>query len=370
MSAPRPSRWRAGPPSETEAQPLDRGFIITIIAAAGVVIFLYMVRQILLPFVAAGMAAIVFTPLVTWGARRSGLPRALCAVVVFLVLAGLGAAVGSLIGPPIARRVGGVIADLPRIVQSLVGGLLGGRTIEVAGQPLGAQQLSAAILQQLGGMAQPSGLASTAGAGVAGATYFILSWVLLCYFLISGPRLAAGLAWMAPPPHRALASEIWRRLERVLRRYFIGIGLVVVYASIAAYLGLGFALRLHDALLLAVMTGLLEIVPVAGPITSAVIAGVAAVGEAKSGTAILAYLAYAILLRLSIDQFVGPLVLGRAARLHPTLVIFCFLAGALLFGITGVIMAVPVALAVKVTLATLYGEEDPHAAARALEADA
>ena len=59
-------------------------------------------------------------------------------------------------------------------------------------------------------------------------------------------------------------------------------------------------------------------------------------------------------LRLSIDQLVGPLVLGNAARVHPTLVIFCFLAGGALFGIVGVILAVPVALTVKVTLATIY----------------
>ena len=52
----------------------------------------------------------------------------------------------------------------------------------------------------------------------------------------------------------------------------------------------------------------------------------------------------------------GPLALGRAGRIHPVLVIFCFLAGGLLFGVAGVIMAVPVALAIRAILATLYGE--------------
>jgi len=49
-------------------------------------------------------------------------------------------------------------------------------------------------------------------------------------------------------------------------------------------------------------------------------------------------------------------LLGNAARVHPTLVIFCFLAGGALFGIVGVILAVPVALTVKVVLATIYDE--------------
>jgi predicted PurR-regulated permease PerM len=55
----------------------------------------------------------------------------------------------------------------------------------------------------------------------------------------------------------------------------------------------------------------------------------------------------------------GPVVLGQAARLHPVVIIFCFLSGGLLFGIAGVIMAVPVALALKVSLATLYDEAIP-----------
>src|SRR5262249_3857130 len=59
---------------------------------------------------------------------------------------------------------------------------------------------------------------------------------------------------------------------------------------------------------------------------------------------------------ISIDEVLAPVVLGRAARLHPVVVIFCIPAGALLYGVAGVIMAVPCALAVRVTLARLYEE--------------
>ena len=93
-----------------------------------------------------------------------------------------------------------------------------------------------------------------------------------------------------------------------------------------------------------------------GPAASAVIAGLVAIQEAKSIWSILAYVIYASALRLSIDQLVGPLVLGNAGRIHPALVIFCFLAGGVLFGVAGVILAVPAALTVKVVLATIYDE--------------
>jgi predicted PurR-regulated permease PerM len=62
--------------------------------------------------------------------------------------------------------------------------------------------------------------------------------------------------------------------------------------------------------------------------------------------------------QLSIDQLLGPIVLGSAARAHPVVVIFCLLAGGALFGIVGVILAVPAALVVRTTLAILYDEAE------------
>ena len=85
-------------------------------------------------------------------------------------------------------------------------------------------------------------------------------------------------------------------------------------------------------------------------------AGLVAVQQAASPWNIWAYVGYAVALRLSIDQLVGPLVLGKAARVHPVVVIFGFLVGGALFGIAGMILAVPFALLIKVTLSVLYRE--------------
>ena len=86
-------------------------------------------------------------------------------------------------------------------------------------------------------------------------------------------------------------------------------------------------------------------------------AGLISLRTATGIGSIFAYAAYATLLRLSIDQLFGPIVLGRAAHVHPVLIIFCFLAGGVVLGIAGIILAVPVALLVKSTLATIYGDE-------------
>jgi predicted PurR-regulated permease PerM len=93
----------------------------------------------------------------------------------------------------------------------------------------------------------------------------ILTGVLLFYFLLDTQRIAQGLLWLAPPGRRPFIRHLWRELEPILRRYFIGIAVVVTYAAIAAYIGLGLILHLHHAVLLALLTGILELVPIVGP---------------------------------------------------------------------------------------------------------
>jgi predicted PurR-regulated permease PerM len=134
---------------------------------------------------------------------------------------------------------------------------------------------------------------------------------------------------------------------------------VVIYATVASYVGLGFFLGIQHAVLLALLTGVLETVPVIGPTSAAFIAGLVSLQTATGIMSIVNYALYATALRLSIDQLLGPVVLGTAAHVHPVLIIFCFLAGGIVFGIPGVILAVPVALLIKSTLATLYGDEGP-----------
>ena len=151
-------------------------------------------------------------------------------------------------------------------------------------------------------------------------------------------------------------ARIWTRLDPGLLRYFIGVLAIVVYATVAAYIGLGVILGINHAVFLAVLTGFVEIVPVVGPTSAAILAGLVSLRTATGLISIVEYAAYATLLRLSIDQIVGPIVLGRAAHVHPVLIIFCFLAGGVVLGIPGVILAVPVALVVKSTLATVYGD--------------
>ena len=94
-----------------------------------------------------------------------------------------------------------------------------------------------------------------------------------------------------------------------------------------------------------------------GPIASFILFGLLAVQQTAYGQ-IIGFGIFAIALRLSIDQLVGPLVLGKAAEIPALVVIFAFLVGGTLYGLLGVILAIPTAAAIKIVLANIYGDAE------------
>jgi predicted PurR-regulated permease PerM len=336
----------------------------TLFVLLGISIFLYATRLILLPFVLAGVLAYICTPLIEWLASRVRLPRTLFAVGVFLLILLFLSVLGKLGLPPLAGEIARVVTDFQGTVDALVRGAIGRDSITLLGQTMNAAEISRSAVSGIRNWIEQAGrltdLTLWSFAWLFGG---LLTLVLLFYFLVSGPQVARGLWWLVPPGHRPLIQHIWSRVDPLLKRYFLGVIAVVAYAALAAYVGLGLVLGIRHAVFLAMMTGILEMIPVIGPASAAVIAGLVAVRHATGIGPIIAYAIYATCLRLSIDQLIGPLALGTAARLHPALVIFCFLSGGILFGIVGIILSVPAVLALRTTLGILYDE--PERLARA-----
>jgi len=340
---------------KASGEPLDKTYVTAAIAVIGLFVFLYLIKIILMPFVLAGIVAYICTPLVEWLNRRLRLPRLAAVSLVFVALAGSAGVIGLLAVPPLLREVTGVASNFQSIFTLLVQRLVGNGTVPVLGQTMTAAQIASSVTSGLRDFLQQNGrVLLFASEGIAAFFAFFLGWVLLFYFLADGPRVGRGLFWLIPPSQRRVTNRVWPVLDAILRRYFVGIAIVVAYASIASYLGLGLFLHLDHAVVLAILTGLLETIPVVGPAASAIIAGLVALNHATAFSNIIAFGFYLAALRISIDQMLGPLVLGAAARIPPVLVIFCFLSGAVLFGIAGVILAVPVALTIKVVLEAVY----------------
>jgi predicted PurR-regulated permease PerM len=359
----RPAGKRARRNPRVARQQLDETFTVTAIAALGaVIIFFYLVRSILLPFVLAGVVGYVATPAIEFATRQTRLPRLLWALLIFSFIVTLAALLCWLSVPVLAQGAGVIAGDPRETIESLVHQVLGDNTVHLFGQSMNSSQIAEAMVTMardwVGQDGRLVGIALNSAAGVFG---LFLTSVLLFYFLVAGPIIARGLLGLVPPNRRPLMLAAWSKIDPLLKRYFIGVLIIVLYAAVAAYLGLGLILGIRHAALLALITGLLEMLPLIGPISAILIASLAAIRAAHSLWDLVGYAVFATTLRLSIDQWVGPLVLGRAARVHPVLVIFCFFAGATLFGVSGIILAIPVVLIVRSLLAMFYRDMEVSA---------
>ena len=347
---------RARPQADHEhVSRISTGTILFIITAAAIT--LYELQLVLIPFVLAGVISYICAPAVTFVGARTGLPRVPVAIFFFLILVALGAIIGFLGIPPLTREVTHVAMHFQQTVNRLAEAIAGSAA-DLLDQPVDAQQLATEIGQTVRDWAGNARALSIAATSVfVGGFGVVLTLVLLFFFMVTGPSIVRGLLWLVPPGERPLIEDhILRQLDPVLRRYFIGVVAVVCFAAAFAYAGLGLVLGIPHAIFLALITGILEAIPIVGPAVAAVIAGLVAIQHNSGIGAIVGYAIYLTALRLSIDQLFGPLVLGAAGRVHPALVIFCFLAGGTLFGVVGVITAVPIALIIKTTLSVLYDE--------------
>lgn len=324
------------------------------VAIAVVLAFLFFTREILLPFVLAAAISFILTPVIDRIEERLGIRRWIAAVAAYLAILAFFGLLGYWAGGLVIRQVAEIVHQFPQLIHKLVtdfvamsGGFIG--------QTIDPDALAKGLLAQIEGLFRGSAIIVFAGYGMSAVLGTVLVVVLLIYFLVSGRRLAEGVFWLIPPEYRDEVGAVTAKILPMLWRYFVGLVAVVAYTTTAAWIGFGSVFHLPYAALLAIVVGLLELIPVIGPATSIGIAVLAALQQNSLG-AVAGVAVFAIALRLSIDQIIGPLVLGRAAHLHPVVIIFAFLAGAVLFGIIGLLLAVPFAAAVKIVLTTYYAE--------------
>ena len=308
-----------------------------------------------MPFVFAIAIAFVTDPLIRAGQRRLRLPRWVVGALVYVVLVLLFAATLYAIGANAAHDLTQMAERGPATLHKFVEDIVGPKGIALFGDTYRADDVIQALSAMAEKLVAAGAIVQLGSLGVSALFGFFLTLVLTPYFMISGPRLAAGAIWLIPPERRNSVTDLLPKILPALRRYLLGIFLVVVYTSFIAWIGFGPVFALPGAVLLAVTVGILEIMPVVGPISAALLVGIVAAQQATLTAAAL-LMGLVLALRLSIDNIIGPIVLGHAARLHPVVVIAGFVCGAMLFGVVGLLLAVPMAVCIKIALEHYYAE--------------
>ena len=193
------------------------GWAIAAVLAA-VAILLYAVRYALLPFVFAAAIGFVTDPVVRAVQRRLGGPRWVSATLIFIALFGAAAALVYAIGISAARDLVQLLERGPALARNLIEQAVGNQGVIVFGNTYTADAIMRAME---GGAEHLVSLGVLAGAGsfaVSALFGLLLTLVLTPYFMISGPRLAAGAIWLIPPERRQSVLVLLSKIVPALRR--------------------------------------------------------------------------------------------------------------------------------------------------------
>jgi predicted PurR-regulated permease PerM len=324
------------------------------LATAGVLILaLWLLSGILLPFVAGMAIAYLLDPLagrlqkIGVGRRAAALLIVGVVVLTFILLA-------LLIVPILAEQLSALIANIPRYVtrlqallfdpnrpwlRRLVGGEDTGKTIsDLVTQ--GAVWLSAFIRS----------LWSGGQALISIFSLMVVTPVVAFYLISDWPRIVATVDTWIPLPHRETVHGLAREIDAAIAGFVRGqTGVCLIlgsfYAAALSLVGLNFGL------LIGLISGLITFVPYVGSMTGLMLSVAVAVAQFwPDWTWIIVVLGIFLIGQFFEGYILAPTFVGKNVGLHPVWLMFAMFAFGYLFGFVGLLVAVPLAAAIGVLL--------------------
>ena len=346
-----------------------------IVAAIVVGVLLWMARDAVRPFVVGLLLVYLLDPPVRW-LTRLGLRRALAILLVYVVAILLIVEFINLTITPLVNELVNLLQDLPSLVTQLQAQV--DRLSETYARlaiPDAVREWIDSMIASIGQGGPDDGPAIdptallpvlTGATSLLGAIFgYILLPVWVFYLLKDRVSLTEQFDRSLPAAWRFDAWAILRIVRRLFGQWVRAQLVLGVTVGVFTFVGLTVLSTLVDpvfgryAVLLSVTAGILELLPIIGPIISAVPAVLLA-ATAGIEPVIAALVLYTLVQQIENNVLV-PKIQGDAIEMHPALVMFAIVIGGGLAGLLGAILALPVAAAVRDVVRYLFRRLSPDA---------
>jgi len=307
----------------------------TIIFTVFFLIFIWVLYQI------RGVILLVFISIILTSALNPGIdflerfkiPRVVSIFLYYtIILIGVSSLVATLI-PPLIDQTTKLVNATPQLINQI-----------------GFFQIDPTIIvQQLGSL--PSNVFKFALTALENIIVIFSLLVFTFYLLLERNKLKHHLRVAFGKDGETKAEIFIDRIEQLLGRWVRGRLFSMILVGILSYTGLSF-LKIEFALPLAILAGLLEIIPNIGPVVSAIPAIIIALTTAPTLALSVAGL-YFFIQQLE-AQIITPNIMHHVIGLNPLVTMFALLAGFSLAGIGGAVLSIPIILVSQVVIETIY----------------
>lgn len=308
---------------------------------------LFRIKGALAPFFLAMLLALFLKPVVDYLEHEKEVPRSGAILLSYLVVGLVVSLFFFFALPALMQELERAVAELPRQLENgekLLGRILTKVRWQMPASLQGALDQSLARFEEAALGILHRGLNLLVSICLQ-LPSLILIPVITFYFLRDWRTLRAGFLAILPYPWRRELMSLSGEVGDVLVGFVRGEALVCLVVGTMAAVGLHL-LKIPFALSLGLLIGILDFIPFLGPLAG----GFPAVLLGLAHSPLRAV--YVALLLLLVNQvegaFISPRIMGHRVGLHPLLIIFSLLAGGELFGVWGLVVAVPLAAVLKV----------------------
>jgi predicted PurR-regulated permease PerM len=349
---PTPEQKSEPPP---KIQPIQSPRRLTAIAVTGLFVLalfytFYFAREFFLPLTLAWLLSLLLKPIAR-GMKRMHIPEALGAGILLLGIAGMVVAGVFLVSEPASAWLANAPATLQTAGDRVKSILRPAQKFQKAATEV--EKLSAATADTEEAPAQKvelkkPGLMGTILSRTTGVVFLISETLMLLYFfLASGDLLMLKTVQILPTlTDKKRALEIAREIEQQVSRYLGSISMMNTFEGTLIGIGLGL-IGMPNPVMWGVIAALVNYIPYLGAIACCTVVTIVALVTFESvGHALLAP---AIYLGVNFaDNFISPLFLGKRLTLNPLIVFLCLMFWGWIWGIVGVLLAVPLTMAFKI----------------------
>lgn len=327
------------------------GAIIKVLVILALAYVAYILKDLVLIILTSVVIASAVEPATRWFGKHR-IPRPVAVITIYLSVLIALAGVVTLVLPPLAQDIKNIINTVPQYIESVDTADLE----RIPGLSVVFNQVSNSVsngdlLSQVGGYAGQTafGFFQTAGTIFGGIFSFVLIIVISFYLAVQDDGVSSFLRVVTPVKHERYVLDLWKRSQRKIGLWMQGQLLLGIIVGVLTYLGLSI-LGVNNALFLALIAAVFELIPIFGPILSAIPAvGVALIQDGISLGALTLGL-YLIVQQFE-NHLIHPLVVKKIVGIPSLLAIIALIVGAQLAGFLGMIIAVPVAAALMEFLA-------------------
>lgn len=334
-----------------------------------VLFLLYVVREVLLPFILSGVFVYLLAPAVDYLSSKSigkfKLSRGLSVVLVFIgFMTGLALLV-LLVLPPVYQEVLKIANETPAQIERFRLVTLPNWTQRLEALSLRYNldiNVEAFIEQTLENLYQsarlqvealPENMRKIVEVLFSTLSSFLVIFIVTLFVLIDLPRLKATLLQMVPVYYRESVISLMKSIDRDLSGTIRGQLLICVINGTLTTAGL-LILNVKFAITIGFIAGVFSLIPVFGAVISTIPAVLIALTQ--SIWTALAVVGVIILIHLIEANMLNPKILGHTVELHPAVIIFAIIVGEHFFGAMGLLFGVPVAAIVRSVLRFIYLE--------------